>query len=133
MASSKKSLENLEGMVNDILGKEELKELDKYLNEYSYANALMEFLNTFYFRMPGGWYVSLKEYCPDYERLFEDIKNALLESGLSMEECSMLENLGPVEQKKYILLQKNKLAPIMFKAYVRLREKYNMHELRDRF
>lgn len=105
-------------------------------------NADGEMLDNFYMKIPGGWLrafisesksqrLSLDSLVNDsktYRQLFQDIRNSMLESGLSPEECKMLESMSPLEQKAYILDNQRRYVPLMTKAYKMLLKKGYRHQ-----
>ncbi len=129
--------------ITSFLSQEDNEKLKSCANYNSNkVEAASEFLNNFYFRLPGGWLIDLikedkaisSETGEDailkdsqqktYWQMFEDTKRAMFGSGLTLKECSKLENLNAREQRDYIFNnEKNryKLVPLMLNAYVLLR------------
>lgn len=135
----------------DGLEQEEQREIESH-PEYKKdkAKAVADFLNNFYFRLPGGFFVDLiskavkaredigedtilgRKRLREYMKVADNVRESLLESGLSLEESTTIAGLEPVEQKKYLFGQDNfyRLMPIMLEAYIALRKKgYKREEL----
>lgn len=114
------------------------------------SKAVAAFLNNFYFRLPGGFFIEfisraielrkktggdvlLKiERLREYKKVAEDVRESLLDADLSLEECTKMADLNPTEQLKYIFDNQNfyRLMPIMLEGYITLRNKgYKREEL----
>lgn len=135
----------------DYLDDEDKKVISEHPSyETDKAKAAAQFLNNFYFRLPGGFFVELiskavkaredigedtilgRKRLREYMKVADNVRESLLESGLSLEESTTIAGLEPVEQKKYLFGQDNfyRLMPIMLEAYIALRKKgYKREEL----
>lgn len=103
-----------------------------------------EMLDNFYMKLPGGWLKSFisesksKRLTLDslvnnsnkitYRQIFEDVRKAMLESGLTKIECEQLESMSPLEQKVYIVDNQRRYVPLMIKAYNLLIKKGYRHQ-----
>lgn len=114
------------------------------------SKAAANFLNNFYFRMPGGFLtefisraIELRgetgedsilrlERLREYKQVAEDVRVSLLDSELGLEECTKISSLESQDQKKYLFSHDNfyRFMPIMLDAYIALRKKgYKREEL----
>ena len=133
----------------------------KSFPEYSQkkVDAVVDFLNNFYFRLPGGWYHELYSEISEmhtekdemYERklkILSEIKNCMLASCSSEDELKEFEKIPSNQIRKYIFERdiiknclfeseiirysfiKYRLIPIMLNAYSMMRKKgYSREEL----
>ena len=104
------------------------------LEKQTRLEELAEALNNFYMKIPGGWLIDIQtknkrldSFVDEknkitYRKMFEDVRNALSESGLSQEMCKKLEGYSPLELK-IVMQNKETLVPVMYRAYCKLIQK----------